>query len=70
MALCPDFEVAQELPADGFCAQKVGMVYYWSPEMLASPRSMTASLIFGALAFSCAACPAAQAAHGHFQLEF
>jgi len=36
LKLC-DFEVAQELPADGFCAQKVGMVYYWSPEMLASP---------------------------------
>ena len=36
LKLC-DFEVAQELPADGFCTQKVGTVYYWSPEMLASP---------------------------------
>ena len=32
-----NFEVAQELPVDGFCTQKVGTVYYWSPEMMASP---------------------------------
>ena len=36
LKLC-DFEVSQELPADGFCTRKVGTVYYWSPEMLTSP---------------------------------
>ena len=43
----------------------IGRQKCWHP-----PRSMTASMIFGALAFSCAICPAAQAARGHCQLDF